>query len=382
MNPTKICMIATRHLPGDPRIFEKEAKSLSKAGYEVDIVIPAGKKPNETSGIQFLLFEKAPKPFRKISTIWKSYQKSKHSNADIYHCHEIDVSLFNGFLLKTINKNRNVKLIFDCHEFWIGHFSERIPKILRGFFEFLFRKYEKFILKRCDYLITANTIERSYYQIMFPVKPISVIYNVPHLKPNEKKLKETKIYDLCFEGFLCFERGMEQLFQITKEFCEQIEDFRLLILGEVNEGVDRDWAFSYIQENGLQSRIIFSGWQPYEKLYSFHIRSKIGIYLYHYTPTNLLSGPPNKLFNFMKAGIPLIASNLPETANILTEVGCGIIVDPFNLPQVKNAISRLLMNPEEGKEMGKRALDAYKNKFNWECEEKKLLKIYKNLTAT
>jgi glycosyltransferase involved in cell wall biosynthesis len=117
---------------------------------------------------------------------------------------------------------------------------------------------------------------------MFPIKPISVIYNVPHLIKNHQTPSHEPIYDLCFEGFLSFERGMKQLFQITKEYREEIEDFKLLILGEVTVGENFEWAMSFIKENELQSNIIFSGWQPYENLYSFHRQSKIGIYLYQY----------------------------------------------------------------------------------------------------
>jgi glycosyltransferase involved in cell wall biosynthesis len=70
---------------------------------------------------------------------------------------------------------------------------------------------------------------------------------------------------------------------------------------------------------------------------------------------------------------------LPETVNILTEVGCGITVDPNNLLQIKEAISRLLKNPKERDEMGKKAMAAHKSKYNWKYEEKKLAAIYKEI---
>ncbi|MCB0313202.1 MAG: hypothetical protein KDH84_08060, partial [Calditrichaeota bacterium] len=100
MDNLKVCMITTRHLPGDPRIFEKEARSLKKMGYDVDIVVPQGPMPEEDHGVFFRFFQKAPGPFRKISTIIHTYRQSKASRAQVYHCHEIDVSLFIGYLLK------------------------------------------------------------------------------------------------------------------------------------------------------------------------------------------------------------------------------------------------------------------------------------------
>lgn len=384
MNKPKVCMITTREEPGDPRVFEKEARSLKEAGFDVEIVGPKMKLPANTYGIQFLQFEKAPRPFRKLSTIIRTFKTSKKSNAQIYHCHEIDVSLLVGYLLKKLRRKENVKLIFDCHEFWLAFFGDRIPVLLRWLFRIIFTRYEKFILKHCDYIITANTIERGYYQIFFPLKDISVIYNAPHFTSTNGSLpqppgQQQKIYDLCYEGYLNFERGVEIILELIKRLKKKYPLIKFLVIGNIQPGKSKDWAEQFIKDNQLEENITITGWLSYKKLYPYHLQSRIGIFLYQQSPNNILAGPPNKLFNFMKAGLPIIASNLPETVNILDETGGGITVQPDNLDEIEKAVVKLLDNPNLQLEMGQKGLQAFREKFNWQKEEQKLLQIYRRV---
>jgi len=384
MSKPKICMITTREEPGDPRVFEKEARSLKEAGFDIEIVGPKMKLPANTYGIRFLQFEKAPRPFRKLSTVIRTYKTSKKSNAQIYHCHEIDVSLFIGYLLKKLRRRENVKLIFDCHEFWLAYFSDRIPVLFRWLFRSVFTTYEKIILKHCDFIITANTIERGYYQTFFPLKDISVIYNVPHLTDTNGSVFDPtsppqKIYDLCYEGYINFERGIEIFFELIRRLKKRYGNIKFLIIGNIAPGQSQKWAEQFIKENHLEENITVTGWQPYSKLYSYHLQSKIGIFLYQHSPNNILAGPPNKLFNFMKAGLPIIASNLPETVNILDEIGSGITVRPDNIDEIERAALKLLENPELREEMGQKGLKAFQEKYNWQKEEQRLIQIYRKI---
>ncbi len=379
MTKKKICMITTRHLPGDPRIFEKESRSLREMGFSVEIVVPVGKLPENKHGVTFRTFQKKQGPLRKINTLLETYMASKAADADVYHCHEIDASLFIGYLLKKRAKHKNVKLIFDCHEFWLGYFSSRVPRFVRWLFQAVFIMYEKFIIKHCDAIITANSIERSYYQILFPTKEIQIIYNTPHLVESKLPKPIEKQYDLCFEGVLNFVRGEKILFELIKKFKEDDQDIKLLVVGKIQEGACQQWADDYIEQHDLQENIIFTGWQRYDKINSFLSQCKIGIFLYQHSTNNLLAGPPNKLFNFMKAGLPIVAPDLPETKSILSEIGCGLTVTPHDLSDIENAVRKLLDSPKLCNEMSAKGKTAYKERFNWRIEKEKLQKIYEKI---
>lgn len=375
----KVCMITTRHLPGDPRVFEKEARFLKSIGYKVDIVLPYGELPKNTYGINFIFFKKAKFPFRKLSSFINAYKKSKSSGAKIIHCHEVDISLLVGFFVKVFNRNNNIKLIFDCHEFFLRYLGEHVPQLLRGFFYPIFIIYEKFILKYCDHIITANIIEQSYYQILFPTKKITVVYNVPHLDNNQKSMyeKNKNLYDLCYEGYLNDERGLKILLPLVKRIKCKYKSIKLVIVGYIPQGQFENWANAYIKENNLIANIHITGWQSYDNIHKYHKMSKIGIFLYQYSSANnILAGPPNKLFNFMKAGLPIVGSDLPETTRILEECECGIPVTPHSLEEIESAVMSLLTNEELRMKMGSNAMKAFKSKYNWNYEQKKIKRIY------
>ncbi len=377
----KICMITTRHLPTDPRIFEKEARSLVKLGYQVDVVVPEGPLPEHPGGVQFRTFCKKKGVLRKLSTLYYAVRLAGESCADCYHCHEIDASLWAGLWLKW--HRPGTRLVFDCHEFWPAYFAARIWRPLRPLVKWLFLCYDAFLLRHCDGVITANMIEKNYYQILAPLKKIYLLYNTPHLpeEPAEQTAAQDPApkYDLCFEGFLKFDRGVKEMFELVRRLRISHPDIRLLILGTFVEDAARQWAEGFIATHQLEQHIVFAGWQPYHRLYQFHRQCKIGIFLYHYSPSNLLSGPPNKLFNFMRAGLPVVASRLPETENLLEEVGCGFTVDPTRLDILEALVHRLLQDDQLRREMGERARRAFEERFNWSREEQKLATLYADL---
>jgi glycosyltransferase involved in cell wall biosynthesis len=90
-------------------------------------------------------------------------------------------------------------------------------------------------------------------------------------------------------------------------------------------------------------------------------------------------GLPVKLFEYMAAGLPIIASNFPLWGNFFKEHGCGITVNPLNAKEIARAIEHLLDHPEERQKMGENGRRAVLEKYNWKKESEKLLKLYEGL---
>jgi glycosyltransferase involved in cell wall biosynthesis len=103
-----------------------------------------------------------------------------------------------------------------------------------------------------------------------------------------------------------------------------------------------------------------------------------GLVLFHPQP-NHINAQPNKMFEYMSAGIPVIASNFPLWKEIIEGNNCGICVDPLNANEIANAINSIMDNPDQAKLMGENGRRAVEEKYNWEHEAKKLLKIYEGL---
>ena len=94
---------------------------------------------------------------------------------------------------------------------------------------------------------------------------------------------------------------------------------------------------------------------------------------------NYLDSLPIKMFEYMAAGLPVIASNFPLWREIIEKNHCGLCVDPISPQSIARAIDWVLTNPEEAEKMGKNGQKAVLEKFNWKNEEQKLLVVYRRL---
>jgi len=107
-------------------------------------------------------------------------------------------------------------------------------------------------------------------------------------------------------------------------------------------------------------------------------RSLAGLVTFHPLP-NHLDAQPNKMFEYMSAGIPVIASNFPLWREIISKNDCGLLVNPLDACAIAKAIDYLVKNPTEAERMGRNGKNAAETLYNWEHEEKKLIKFYEKI---
>jgi glycosyltransferase involved in cell wall biosynthesis len=107
-------------------------------------------------------------------------------------------------------------------------------------------------------------------------------------------------------------------------------------------------------------------------------RTRAGIVTFHPVP-NHTESQPNKLFEYMAAGLPVIASDFPRWRGIVEGHECGLVVDPKDPDRIAEAMQWILAHPVEAETMGDRGRQAVKRQYNWDLESGKLLKVYKEL---
>jgi glycosyltransferase involved in cell wall biosynthesis len=125
-------------------------------------------------------------------------------------------------------------------------------------------------------------------------------------------------------------------------------------------------------------QVTFLGWQPRVAVRAALARARVGLVLFHPEDVHL-EAQPNKLFEYMAAGLPVVASDFPHWRTIVREVGCGLLVDPLDPAAIAGAVRHLLERPAEAEEMGRRGREAVRTRFNWEREADKLLGLYRRL---
>lgn len=304
----------------------------------------------------------------------KVFRLALKQKADVYHFHPPEL-LPIGILLKLFTRK---KVIYDVHEDWPHEIRTRewIVPLLREIIAGIFGVFEKLGARLMDGIILAGEAVRNP---MVRGRTI-VIHNYAILeysqeldKATEREYRDNNNYTLIYVGGLVGIRGIYEMVK-AMEFISEKRGVRLQLLGKF---VDRKTENSVRSLEGF-SRVELLGWIPYRDIYKHLSRADIGLILFHPLP-NHIEAMPNKLFEYMSVGLPIIASNFPLWKEIVEGNECGLTVDPLNPKEIAQAIEYLLDHPELRQKMGENGRRAVLEKYNWENEAKKLLALYQQL---
>jgi glycosyltransferase involved in cell wall biosynthesis len=303
--------------------------------------------------------------------------------ADVYHCHEI-WSLYAGIQIKKMleKEGKKPKLIYDVHEFTPSMGSDARVRIARRIFSNAIVHFEKRALQYVDYVITVNQIIRGYLLYLNNFIQTEVLYNCPVLsifqEPKTKEINRDRVI-ICHEGSLGFERGLKQMIDVMRALKERYGDrVELLIIGDVYSK-EKEYLEVKLNEYKFHDTIKCTGWLPYEKVGEAISQADVGIIFMEPTINNMLAGPPNKIFNYMRYGLPVVSVDLPETSRIISETQCGLVVRDRSTSSLAEALSTLIDDERKRRQMAENARNAVYNQYNWEQMEKSLLRVYDKL---
>jgi len=138
------------------------------------------------------------------------------------------------------------------------------------------------------------------------------------------------------------------------------------------------YFFQELEKNPYWHRVEFVGKLERDEVKALLEESKMGLVTLHPT-INYIDALPVKMFEYMLAGIPVIASDFPILKDIVNKERCGICVNPLDSRAIGEAIEYLATHDDEAEAMGKRGKEAVIEQYNWGVEEQKLLKLYKEV---
>jgi glycosyltransferase involved in cell wall biosynthesis len=362
-----ICHVTSVHKVYDGRIFEKECRSLVKAGYEVHLVAPNAVDHKKDGVIIHGVEVKKPGRIYRIFTFTnKIYRKALEIDAEIYHFHDPELLP----LIRKLKKKGKI-VIFDSHESVPEQImsKEYIPILFRNLISKIYKLYEKKILKGVDAIITVtphildrlckinpNTIQVTNYPI------------ISELTPDQSNPTNS----ICFAGTIDPLWMHENIIDSIKP----TPDISYHLAGPIND--------SYLRL--LTSRgenVKYFGKLPNSEVIKFIRNSKIGMALYDYSPelgNNIGTLGNTKIFEYMWAGVPVICTDFLLWKNIFEERNCGICVNPRDVKAISGAIEFIMKNPKRAKVMALNGQQAVRTEYNWNSQEKILLKLYKELT--
>lgn len=285
--------------------------------------------------------------------------------ADIFLSNDTD-TLPANFLASKI---RRKKLVFDAHEMFpevpevIGRL--RVKKIWVKFENMFFPK-----LKTC-YTVCQSIAD--YYNDKYNIN-MQVVRNISVYKPLEnieKKIKKTDKKILLYQGAVNIGRGIEWVIDAMPYLEEAV--FYIAGGGDILQQL-----LTYVSKKNLNDRVIFLGRIPFEDLNEYTISADLGVSLLENKGLNYYYSLPNRIFDFMHAQVPVLATDFPEIRKVLTEAGTGELIDCYEPQYLAGKIKETLQK-WENKADKEKIFEKARAKFNWEEEEKKLLKIFKQL---
>jgi glycosyltransferase involved in cell wall biosynthesis len=362
----RVCVLTSGHEATEDRILAKECKSLVQAGYQVSIIAPHA-KDEVISGIRI---KALPQPTGRLSrmtrTVWYLYREAVREGADIYHLHDPEL-IGVGMLLKMQCKS----VFYDVREdlpadildkYWIRP-SRRIP-IAKAAAAIEFLAGRMF-----DGIVAATP----HIAARFPKARTAAIQNFPILDerevPNSLPYQERRPLVFYFGGITAI-RGVREVVDAMGLLPERLPA-RLAIAGRF---APAELETEMRQQAGWR-RVDYVGWQARQGLLDLLSRARMGVVSY-LPAANHADCQPIKLFEFMRAGLPVVASKLPRLTEIVTSAGCGLIVDATNPQEIANAINWLLEHPVEAEQMGARGREAVLKTYNWHSQAEELLKLY------
>lgn len=364
----KICHLTSVHPRFDTRIFLKECLSLSSAGYEVTYIDADGGGDDFRGGVNvYDVGTPTGRIDRIINVSRRVLAKAVEIDAALYHFHDPEL-IPAGLKLKRLGK----RVVFDAHE--------DVPKQILGkpylntpakwMISKAFAVYEHWACRQFDAVVAATPFIRDKF-LAKGVRSVD-INNFPLLGELDAQVPwGVKRPEVCYVGGIGRIRGVFEIMQA---------------MGKVRSSVRLNLCGKFYESDVEQTCRAMPSWLSVNEM-GFLDRSRVrevlgrslaGIVTLH-PVINYLDALPVKMFEYMSAGIPVIASDFPLWREIIVGNQCGLCVDPMDPKAIARAIDHLVLHPDEARQMGENGRRAVLNQYNWGVEEKKLVQLYEDL---
>ncbi|MBN1543475.1 glycosyltransferase family 4 protein [candidate division KSB1 bacterium] len=368
--------MTTVHRPYDVRVFHREAKSLAAQGYQVVLLVHADFREAHRDGVHLKGLTYPPNRFFRLFSMIRFARQAWRERARIYHFHDLEL-LPVGVLLKWLTRQI---VIYDCHENYPQVAYERVwyPDWLKPILFRLISVFEPMLARQLDAVICVVPDQQERFRTS-GCRTI-LLRNLPRLEnfavydqPRKSK------YRLIYLGGLSRTRGARLMVDIMEALTPDHPDISLLCLGPFNEPQVEKEVKDWVKQRGLQQYIQYESFVPHERVGDYLVNSLIGLIPWQPNPQMLKMVFPNKLFEYMACGLPIVASDLPSLIHLISEAQCGFTVSATDPLAHAAAISRLLQDEKLRQKLGENGRAFVKNRYNWQNEATKLFGLYEQL---
>ncbi|MBZ0201278.1 MAG: glycosyltransferase family 4 protein [Ignavibacteriaceae bacterium] len=288
------------------------------------------------------------------------------TNAGFYFAEDVYTLPF----VVLIAKLKRGKVFYDSRELYGFLAGLRDRQIIQK----LLFKIESIFIRYADTIITTGEMDSEFIQKQYKINNTLVIRNLPLFQPidspyNFRKVlslsNETKI--LLYQGVVLHGRGLSLLLNVVKK----INDIVLVVMGD---GEQREFYKKSATDAGLIDRVYFMGKIPQRLLLNYTAGADIGFALIENISLSYYYALPNKMFEYIHAGLPVIVSNFPQMKKIVDDYKIGFAVNPEDDKEITGAVEELIHNKSKYDEFTSSCRKAAEV-LNWDAEIKKLFTV-------
>jgi len=370
MAKVKAIVSVTNDIYTDQRV-RKVCDFLYSEGYDITLVgrklktsQPINGRPYKT--VRFRLW------FNKGALFYANYNLRLFfyllfNKANLLLANDLDTLYANHWARKF---KRKCRLIYDTHEYYCG-----VPELVeRPGIQKFWRAIEKRTVPKVDRMYTVNEsiaelYRKEYEREVLVVRNISDFKGLPKPKTRtELGLPEDQKIVIMQGAGINIQRGAEELIAAIP----LLKSTTLIFVGD---GDVIPQLKVQVKKMDLTARVLFFGKRPYDELMQFTLASDLGVSIDKNTNINYRFSLPNKIFDYIHAGIPLLVSDLPEVKRVVKTHEVGLVIDSHEPAEIAHKISAILDHPEKVKKFRANAQKASKS-LTWAQECETLKRIY------
>ncbi len=325
------------------------------------LVVADGLGDEEIDGIKILDSGKATSRWKRILfSSKKAVELALEQKADFYHFHDPEILLWAHKLKKS-----GAKVVYDVHEDLPRQLLSKpyLNKFSLKIIAFWVELFENKVAGKCDMIVTVTPSIVERFQKFHP--NVIRLANFPMLKEFGKIQNEKQDY-VCYVGGLTITRGIYEMLEVAKLLnCK----LKLAGIPDSSEILQKVKSTPNVEYLGILNR---------DEVTALISGAKVGLCILHPIP-NYLEAYPIKIFEYMAAGTPVVASNFPLYKEIVENTFSGINVNPLNIQEVVAAIHKILESKEMAAQMGSNGIKMVNAQYNWEAESHNLTEAYQKI---
>lgn len=366
----KVCHLSSVHKRDDTRVFFKECMTLYKHGYDTSLIIADGLGDETKYGVKIHdVGASADRFSRMFITTFKVFIKAKKMNADIYHFHDPELAPI-CILFRLLGK----PVVFDVHENVGEQIKDKnwLNPLMAKLLSYVFTAFNNVFISLYNVIIA----EYSYSSIYHNKKSkhqFEVVLNFPELQFLEqfKNLKR-KGNEFFYIGVVSNDRGLDVILEALCILDSKGYDFKMHFIGRVFDEID------WVKYPEIKEKIIFHGRKSLDDGYAISTQCIAGLAVLK-PIGNYVGSYPTKVFEYMAIGLPTITSNFALYKEIVEDNKVGWCVDPYS----SISLAEIMMSILDSNSLDRICQSAIvaAEKYSWESESKKMLKMYKNILS-